>query len=89
MTKNPNLRVFVANGYYDLATPFFATEYTFHHLGLDSSLTDHVSMKHYDAGHFMYIHRPSLIQLKQDLTNFYRLTLQKTDSLSPEKIGTL
>ncbi|MFI0435338.1 MAG: S10 family peptidase [Parachlamydiaceae bacterium] len=76
MTKNPYLRVFVGNGYYDLATPFFATEYTFNHLGLDDSLMDHVTMKHYEGGHMMYIHRPSLIQLKDDLANFYDETLK-------------
>lgn len=75
MTKNSYLRVFVGNGYYDLATPFFATEYTFNHLGLDSSLRDHVTMKHYDAGHMMYIYRPALIKLKQDLAHFYIETL--------------
>lgn len=75
MTKNPYLRVFVGNGYYDLATPFFATEYTFNHLGLDISLMDHVTMKHYDAGHMMYIYRPALIKLKEDLANFYQQTL--------------
>jgi len=75
MTKNPYLRVFVGNGYYDLATPFFATEYTFNHLGLDATLMSHVTMKHYDAGHMMYIHRPSLIKMKEDLVNFYEQTL--------------
>lgn len=72
MTQNPNLRVFVANGYYDLATPYFATCYTFDHLGLDPSLRDHVQMAYYEAGHMMYIHKPSLQQLKQDLAQFVR-----------------
>lgn len=76
MTKNQYLRVFVGNGYYDLATPFFATEYTFNHLGLDDSLMDHVTMKYYDAGHMMYIYRPALIKLKQDLSVFYEQTLR-------------
>jgi carboxypeptidase C (cathepsin A) len=76
MTKNPYLRVFVGNGYYDLATPFFATEYTFNHLGLDGSLMNHVMMRHYDAGHMMYIYRPALIKLKQDLATFYVQTLE-------------
>lgn len=76
MTKNSYLRVFVGSGYYDLATPFFATEYTFNHLGLDPSLMSHVTMKHYDAGHMMYIYRPSLIKLKQDLAIFYKQTLE-------------
>lgn len=76
MTKNSFLRVFVGNGYYDLATPFFATEYTFNHLGLDPTLMHHVTMKHYDAGHMMYIYRPALIKLKEDLANFYLKTLE-------------
>jgi carboxypeptidase C (cathepsin A) len=72
MTYNPHLKVFVANGYYDLGTPYFATEYTFNHLGLDASLRDNVSMEYYEAGHMMYIHMPSLRQMKKDLTEFIR-----------------
>ncbi len=70
MTYNPYLRVFVANGYYDLGTPYFATEYTFNHLGLDESLQKNISMEYYEAGHMMYIHVPSLRQMKADLANF-------------------
>ena len=70
MTANPFLRVFVANGYFDLATPYFATRYTFNHLGLDAGLEKNVSMAYYPAGHMMYIHQPSLIQLKADLARF-------------------
>lgn len=70
LSMNPHLRVFVANGYYDLATPYLATRYTFNHLELDESLRDNVQMKHYEAGHMMYIHDPSLAQLKRDLDNF-------------------
>jgi carboxypeptidase C (cathepsin A) len=72
MTKNQHLRVFVANGCYDLATPYFATVYTFNHLGLDRSLSSHVSMGFYDAGHMMYVERESHRQLKRDLERFYR-----------------
>lgn len=75
MSKNPFLRVFVGNGYYDLATPFFATEYTFNHLGLDASILKHVTMKYYEAGHLMYTYRPALIKLKEDLASFYAQTL--------------
>ena len=70
MTRNPYLKVFVANGYYDLATPYFATEYTFNHLGLEPDLRKNVSMAYYEAGHMMYVHQPSIAQLKQDLDNF-------------------
>lgn len=72
MSINPALKVFIANGYYDLATPYFATEYTFSHLGLDESLRGNISMGYYEAGHMMYIHMPALEQLKKDLAEFIR-----------------
>lgn len=75
MSRNPYLKVFVANGYYDLATPYFATEYTFNHLGLDPELQDHVSMGYYEAGHMMYLHKPSLAKLKADLAAFMAAAL--------------
>ncbi len=70
MTGNPFLKVYVANGYYDLATPYLATRYTFEHLGLDNSLYGNLRMGYYEAGHMMYIHIPSLIKLKGELVNF-------------------
>jgi carboxypeptidase C (cathepsin A) len=76
MTQNTSLRVFVANGYYDLATPYFATEYTFDHLSLDRSLAGHVKMGFYEAGHMMYVRQQSHRQLKQDLETFYRAALR-------------
>ncbi len=69
MTENRSLRVFVANGYYDLATPYFATGYTFDHLG-DKALSQRVTMAYYDAGHMMYINKPSLKKLKEDIAKF-------------------
>jgi carboxypeptidase C (cathepsin A) len=71
MAHNPYLKVFVANGYYDLGTPYFATQYVFNHLGLDESARKNVSMGYYEAGHMMYIHLPSLAKLKDDLTAFF------------------
>lgn len=76
MSRNRDLRVFVANGYYDLATPFFATEYTFNHLGLDKSLHGNITMGYYEAGHMMYVHQESLAQLKQDLSDFFKANNQ-------------
>jgi carboxypeptidase C (cathepsin A) len=75
MTQNPFLKVFVGNGYYDLATPFFATEYTFDHLELDPSLQTHITMDYYEAGHMMYLHEPSLAKLKADLARFLTAAL--------------
>ncbi len=71
MIRNPHLKVFVGSGYYDLNTPYFATAYTFNHLWLEQSLQDNITMKWYEAGHMMYIHQPSLKQLKSDLVSFY------------------
>ena len=70
MTQNRDLKVFVGNGYYDLATPYFATMYTFDHLHLEPGLRGHATMGYYDAGHMMYLHLPSLERLKQDLAKF-------------------
>jgi carboxypeptidase C (cathepsin A) len=70
MVANPHLRVIVLNGYYDLATPFAATEFTFSHLGLPRDLLGNISMTYYEAGHMMYVHRPSLARMKADLAAF-------------------
>jgi carboxypeptidase C (cathepsin A) len=70
LARNPGLRVFVANGYYDLATPYFATRYTFNHLDLDGDLRKRVCMSYYDAGHMMYIDKKSLHKMHKDLTAF-------------------
>jgi carboxypeptidase C (cathepsin A) len=70
LDRNPHMMIFVANGYYDLATPFFATEYTFSHMGLRPKYEKNVRMAEYEAGHMMYIHVPSLLKLKEDVAKF-------------------
>nr|WP_241664463.1 peptidase S10 [Ningiella ruwaisensis] len=65
--QNPAFRIFVANGYYDLATPFFATEYSMNHAGIDKN---RLTMQYYPAGHMMYIHHPSLKALANDMRSF-------------------
>jgi carboxypeptidase C (cathepsin A) len=70
MVTNPAMKIFVANGYFDLATPYFATQYTFSHLGIPAALQDNISMAYYEAGHMMYVHIPSLKKIKNDLANF-------------------
>lgn len=69
---NPSLRVWVLNGYYDLATPFGGTEYTFNHMGLPTSLRSNISMSYYPAGHMMYLLKESLVQMKKDAQGFYQ-----------------
>ena len=77
MTINPHLKVIIANGYYDLATPYFATIYTFNHMDLDESLRGNYSLAFYEAGHMMYVHMPSFEKLKADLANFIQGALSR------------
>ena len=72
MTENPSLQVFVANGYYGGATPFFGTAYTFSQMGFNGEFADRIHMGFYEAGHMMYIRKPSLLKLKADLADFIR-----------------
>ena len=76
IVRNPYLRIFVANGYYDMATPFFATEYTFNHLSLEPDFVKHVSMEYYEAGHMMYTNYPSLVKFKKDISKYFNETLR-------------
>lgn len=71
MTKNNALRVYTASGIYDLALPYFSTEYTFSHLALDPALKGNVITKTYEGGHMMYLYQPSLIKMKSDISNFF------------------
>jgi carboxypeptidase C (cathepsin A) len=67
---HPGLKVIVCNGYFDLATPYLATEYTFDHIELPAEQQKNISMTYYEAGHMMYLHIPSLEKLKKDLQAF-------------------
>jgi carboxypeptidase C (cathepsin A) len=69
LEKDKGLRVLVASGYTDLATPFAGTNYTFAHLG-PRPLMDQVTMTYYDAGHMFYTHEPSRRKLREDLLKF-------------------
>jgi carboxypeptidase C (cathepsin A) len=70
MRKNPHLKVFSANGYFDLATPFFATEYDLSHMNLEPGLRSNVQFGYYPSGHMIYLNVESLHQLKDDLAGF-------------------
>jgi carboxypeptidase C (cathepsin A) len=72
MSQNGFMKVFVANGYYDCATPFAATKYTFARMGLDPEVRKNVSMDFFEAGHMMYIDRASHARLKKDISEFIR-----------------
>lgn len=67
---NPDLRVYVACGYYDMATPYFAAEYTFNHLSLPQQLAERVKFSYFDSGHMMYLQLSSLEKLGKELPAF-------------------
>ena len=67
LRRNGDLRVMVANGYYDFATPFFDAEFTLSRHGI---LPDRITMKYYEAGHMMYVHEPDLKKLAADIRSF-------------------
>jgi len=68
--KNPAMRVYVGSGYYDLATPFYATEYTFSHMGLPAKYKAQITMKMFEAGHMFYSYPPALAALAKDMEAF-------------------
>ena len=76
MSLNPFLKVMVASGYYDLATPFFAADYTFDTMGLEPHLRENISVHYYEAGHMMYIQEASLATLKEQVAAFIADALQ-------------
>lgn len=77
MRKNPYMKIFIASGYYDMATPYFATEYTVAAMNLDPSLRKNISTSYYEAGHMMYIEKNSLRKLKEDVSVFIQNALRK------------
>jgi len=71
MRENPHLRVFSANGWFDLATPFFKTEFDFQQMGLPTDLAKRVEYGYYPSGHMIYLNPDSRKALKADLAKFY------------------
>jgi carboxypeptidase C (cathepsin A) len=70
LVKNPSLKVFVAAGYYDLATPYFSQEYSLTHLLFPHELQRNITFKGYEAGHMMYLDESSRAALFKDLVEF-------------------
>ncbi|MEZ4851976.1 MAG: carboxypeptidase [Bacteroidia bacterium] len=70
MTQNPNMKVLIMNGLYDIATPFFGVEYSIDHLELEPEIKKNIIMTYYEAGHMMYTHQASLEAFKRDFVGF-------------------
>jgi len=71
IVQEPKLKVLIGNGYYDLATPFFQTEYDIDHLALPQALRKNIALTYYESGHMIYTAPQALDKLYNDLVKFY------------------
>ena len=76
MIKNPNTKVLILNGYFDLATAFYGVEYSINHMQLPVEIKANISMKYYMAGHMMYTHDESMVLFKQHVSEFIKESLK-------------
>ena len=77
ISTNPHLKVFVANGYYDLATPFFGAENVVAAMNLEPAIRANLRFSYYESGHMLYIDSDSHAKLKRDFTEFVAGALPK------------
>jgi carboxypeptidase C (cathepsin A) len=82
--KNPRLRVFSVNGLFDLATPFFITEYDLAHIELEPKLRSNIEFAYYPSGHMIYLNVDALKQLKSDLAGFYARAVSNNEAKSSQ-----
>jgi carboxypeptidase C (cathepsin A) len=75
MKRNPNLKILVNGGYFDLVTPFFEGVYEMRHLPISASLQKNIDFKFYESGHMVYAHEASLKALHENVADFIRHTV--------------
>ncbi len=77
MRANPHLKVHVACGYHDGATPYYAAEHVLAHLAIPAELRANIGVEYYPAGHMMYVHEPSRVRQSADLAAFVRSSAER------------
>jgi carboxypeptidase C (cathepsin A) len=77
MKYNPDLKVQVLGGYYDLATPFYAAWYQFEQLPISRTLEKNVTFHWFRSGHMIYVRHRSLVSMHAVVTRF----IEETDNL--------
>jgi len=75
MVKDPYLKVVVMEGYYDLATPYYAADYVINHLNLPADFRKNISVETYDSGHMAYVNQQALAKMKQDVVRFMDMAM--------------
>ncbi len=83
MSINPFMKVLVAQGYYDLATPSFATEYMISHMNIDSEIRKNLWITYYNAGHMFYLDETSLASFRVDVEDFLNRKVEGPPQGSP------
>jgi carboxypeptidase C (cathepsin A) len=76
MHQNPHLHVLINSGHYDMATPYFATDYTVDHMQLDSELRKNLVVEYYEAGHMMYVRKQDHEKFRDDFVRFVQRALE-------------
>jgi carboxypeptidase C (cathepsin A) len=77
MTAVPAMKVMICSGYFDLATPFGAADYTVNQMPL-GELRKNLSQKYYEGGHMIYLNHPTLVKMRDDLKAFYQAAVPTT-----------
>ena len=83
MSRNPYLRVWICSGYYDLATPYFASKYTVDQMMLDPTIRKNVNVTYYESGHMMYVTRSALQKMKADFETFLGASILPDSAVVP------
>jgi carboxypeptidase C (cathepsin A) len=74
MKQNPNMKVMVNGGYYDVSTPYFAGKFELRHLPVGPEVRRNIEYEYYESGHMVYAHHPSLIAIHDKVAAFIRRT---------------
>jgi carboxypeptidase C (cathepsin A) len=74
MKTNPKMKVFLAGGYYDLATPYYEGIFEMHHLPMPRKLQSNISYHYYEAGHMVYVNEQVLSKFHDDVAGFVKQT---------------
>lgn len=89
MRVNPYLKLMSANGYYDMATPFFSTEYDLSHMMLGPDLAKNIEFRYYPSGHMVYLNPDALHLLKRDTADFINRAVASAQSSTPPVRSTM